>query len=70
MAGQMSTPISTCEAAASLGLQGSDLPSNDDLYYFILCLINTKEAGAVQFVLGDLRTGLFSVVEQFTTFST
>ena len=29
-----STPISMCEVASSLSLQGSDLPSKDDLYFF------------------------------------
>lgn len=57
LSGQMSTPIPMCEAASSLGLQGSDLPSNDDFYSFILCLINTKEVGAVQFVLGKPQNG-------------
>lgn len=31
-----STPISMCEVAFSLSLQGSDLPSKDDLYFFLL----------------------------------
>ena len=31
-----STPISMCEVAFSLSLQGSDLPSKDDLYFLLL----------------------------------
>lgn len=48
-----STPISMCEVASSLSLQGSDLPSKKTTSTFFFCiLINTEEAGAVKFILG------------------
>ena len=55
-----------------LSPQGSDLPSKMISSTFFFCiLINTEEAGAVKFYLGEnLRTGLFGVVEPLTAFNT
>lgn len=46
------TPISMCEVPFSLSLQGSDLPLEDSLNFFVCVLINTGEEAAVMFILG------------------
>lgn len=66
-----STPISMCEVASSLSLQGSDLPSKDDLYFFLLYFDKTlKKLELLNLSWGNLRTGLFGVVEPLTAFNT